>query len=126
VTFHVKLPGKTNRRFQRSVIAGITEMNDSGELVARDVSIEEMAEVQIAAFVKTCIKKVEGWDDYSVEKLMAMEDACEDLWAEVLTLNKQKEDEADQAAKKLEPISTGQASGAVKSSSTKNLQREAS
>lgn len=112
VTFHFKIPGKDNKRFQRSVIARIAQIDPtSGELIGREVSIEQMAEAQIDAFARTCIRQVDGWDDYTVDKLLALVDACEDLWAEAVALTKSREDLAAAATKKSASSLPGRESG---------------
>ncbi|MDJ0792259.1 MAG: hypothetical protein QNJ71_10220 [Acidimicrobiia bacterium] len=127
VTFYVKLPGKANKRFQRTVIASTVKMDpESGEYVSKDVSLVQMAEIQIKAFAETSIRKVEGWDGYTIEKLLAMPDACEDLWSEVVKITNQKEGEADAETKKPANSSDGKTSGQARKSLTPNLQSAAS
>lgn len=125
VTFHVKLPSAGNKRFQRSVLSRIVKQNDEGEYETGDTSLEEMAEAQVDAFARTCIRKVDGWDDFTIEKLLAMPDACEDLWAAVAELTKEKEGEANATAKKLVTSSSGQPSGKEKASSMQDSKQAA-
>jgi hypothetical protein len=84
-----------------------------------------MVEIQIEEFVKTCIRRVDGWAEYSVERLLSMPDACEDLWAEVTALAAKVEGEADAAAKKPQTISSGPESGQEKPNSTESLKHAA-
>jgi hypothetical protein len=125
MTFHVKLPNAGNKRFQRSVLAQIVEKNDDGEFVTKETRLDEMVVAQMTAFVSTCIRKVDGWDDFTVDKLLALPDACEDLWAIVGKINAEKELEADDTVKKSLPISSGQENGQGKQTSTKGLQKAA-
>lgn len=125
VTFHVKLPGSANKRFQRAVLTQVVEQDENGEFVARDTPLDQMVEAQVNAFVRTCIRQVDGWDDYTPEALLAMPDACEDLWQAVVALNAAKELEADAIAKKPVSTSDGQQSGRASQSSTPDLKSAA-
>tara|TARA_R110000822_G_scaffold18475_3_gene61066 strand:- start:861 stop:1298 length:438 start_codon:yes stop_codon:yes gene_type:complete len=125
VTFHVKLPGSANKRFQRAVLTQVVEQDENGEFVARDTPLDQMVEAQVNAFVRTCIRQVDGWDDYTAEALLAMPDACEDLWQAVVALNAAKELEADAIAKKPVSTSDGQQSGRASQSSTPDLKSAA-
>ena len=125
MTFHVKLPSMGNKRFQRAVLAQFVEQNKDGEFVTKDTKLDEMVEANVNAFVRTCIRKVDGWDDFSVDKMLALPDACEDLWDVVVKLNSDKEAEADDTVKKLQPISSGQESGQGKQTSTKDSRKQA-
>ena len=125
VTFHVKLPGKANKRFQRTVIAETVNVDKGGEMIAREVSMSEMADIQIKAFVKTSIRKVDGWDYYTPYMLLAMPDSCEDLWSESIRINNEREEEADAAAKKSVNSSDGKTSGEEDLSSTPTLKKQA-
>ncbi len=125
VVFHVKLPTSTNKRFQRSVIAKVVVQNDEGEFVTKDTKLDEMIAYQVDAFVRTCIRKVDGWPEYSIEALLAMPEACEDLWEAVSTLSKAKEEEANATAKKPVPTSNGLESGQEKQTSIASLESAA-
>ena len=93
VTFHVKLPTTANKRFQRAVLAQVIEQNDDGEFVTRETNLDEMVAYQVDAFIRTCIRSVDNWDEFTVDNLLAMPDACEDLWSAVSELTKEKEEE---------------------------------
>lgn len=126
VTFHVKLPGPSNKRFQRAVLGLITQADEaSGELVTRDVSLTEMADAQIEAWIATSIRRAEGWDDFTPERLAAMPDACEDLWERAVQLSRAEEAVAEDAVKKSEPTSPGPVSGPAERSSTSELSEAA-
>lgn len=125
MTFQVKLPSAGNKRFQRAVMAQIVEQNDKGEFLTKETRLDEMVEAQINAFVRTCIRRVDGWDDFTPAKLLALPDACEDLWVLVGKINAEREAEADDTVKKPLPISSGQESGQANQTSTKGLQKQA-
>jgi hypothetical protein len=125
ITFHVKLPNLGNKRFQRAVLAQIVEQNDAGEFVTKDTKLDEMVDANVNALVRTCIRNVDGWNDFTVDKLLALPDACEDLWDIVVKVNAEKEAEADDTIKKPLPISSGQENGQEKQTSTKGLQKAA-
>ena len=126
VTFHVDLPTTRNMRFQREVASRFVSYDsETGELTSHDpesVKPSQMVVWQIEAMVRTCIIRVDGWDEFTPEQLLAYPQACEDLWAKVTKLNAEKEAEADAIAKKPLSTSGGQKSGQVKESSTKPLQ----
>jgi hypothetical protein len=127
VTFHVRLPTKDNKRFQRAVASELIDFDlDTGEYTQKNVTAEKLVEIQIAAFIATCIRKVEGWTDYTSEKLLAIPDACEDLWEIVGQRTTKTDSEADAEIKKSASLSDGPASGQDGGTFTPNLKEMAS
>ena len=111
VTFHVKLPTKENKRFQRAVASELYTFADDGTHEMLKVTPGRMVEIQVDSFVQTCIRKVEGWDEFTVDRLLAMPDACEDLWEKVSALTNAREVEAKAEVKKPQSLSSGPSDG---------------
>lgn len=126
VTFHVKLPTRDNKRFQRLVVSGLVDFDaETGDYTQRKVEAGELVEMQVDAFIKTCIRKVEGWDDYTLDKMLALPEACEELWEEAIKVSNDRETEADAAAKKSRSTSRGPANGDSELTSTNTLKKTA-
>lgn len=110
--FHVRLPNADNVRFQRALSSQAINVDlESGGYERKPLTLEQMVELQIETFVRTCIRRVEGWDGYSQEKLLSMPDACEDLWREVSELTNRTEQEAETAVKKPQTTLNGPENG---------------
>ena len=125
-TFHVKLPSLANKRFQRAVMSRVAKRNDDGEFVADDINIEEMVAAQVEAFVGTCIRKVDGWPDYSAESLLAeTPEAAEELFDKAAELVEKAQEAADSGAGKQSLGSDGTTDGAEKPDSPQSLQSAA-
>lgn len=126
-TFHVRLPTSDNVRFQRAVGSVlITDFDaESGEFERKEVSVQQMIDLQVEAFVTTSIRRVEGWDGYSTEALLAMPDACDDLWQAACERKMALEGKAEAELKKPLISLTGQDNGPDEESSTKSLRHAA-
>ena len=126
VTFHVELPTVSNMRFQREVASHFISIDsDTGELKQLDASSitpSHMVRLQIEAMVNVCILRVEGWEEFTPDKLMAMPEACEELWTAITEIKTKKEAEAEAIAKKPLSTSDGRKSGQAKAASTNPLQ----
>lgn len=125
VTFHVRLPTAENLRFQMAVTAEVLQVGEDGQATRRDMSAADMVIAQIQAFVRTCILRVDGWDDYTPQALLAMPAACDDLWFAVSEKTRAEEAKAQAAEKKPLSTSDGPQSGAEKKSSTEGLRKAA-
>ena len=124
--FHIKLPTIANKRFQRSVMSRVAKRNDAGDFEAGDITIEEMITAQIGAFVSTCIRKVEGWPDYSAESLLTeTPEAAEELFDKAAELVEAAQEKADASVGKSSPTSTGRTDGEEKPDSPQSLQSAA-
>lgn len=112
VTFNVVLPGSENKRYQRALFAECYTFNaETGEPERKDMSTADMVEAQITAFVKTCIRGVDGWPEYTVDALLAMPAAMDDLWDCVAQLTADKEEQTAAAVKKSDSTSAGLTNG---------------
>jgi hypothetical protein len=123
VSFYVKLPSLTNKRFQRAVMSNVAKRNDQGDFVADDVSIEQMFDAQVDAFVRHCIRKVDGWPDYTPDALMKeTPDAAEELFNIAAERVEQFTREAEESVGKSQNGSDGQTDGVENPSNAPSLQ----
>jgi hypothetical protein len=112
LTFHIKLPTIANKRFQRAVMSNVATRNENGDFVADDISIEQMVEAQVDAFVRTCIKRADGWPDYSPESLLTeTPEAAEELFDKAAEIVERVQSEADASVGKSQAGSNGQSDG---------------
>lgn len=123
VTFHVRLPTTTNKRFQRAVTGAVMEFDKEGNAQRKDLSVAEFVEAQVEAFIRTSIDKVDGWPEFTVDALLAMPEACDDLWDLVTRETADAEAEAEAVEKKPEPILSGPESGPGNTSSIEDSKR---
>ena len=121
VTFHVRLPTTENKRFQMAVTAEVMVIGEDGTATRKDMAPAMMVIAQIDAFVRTCILRVDGWEDFTPEKLLAMPGACDDLWFRVTEKTRAEEARAEASEKKQSSTSGGPQTGQDKTSSTEIL-----
>lgn len=121
--FHIKLPTITNKRFQRAVMSKVAKRNDNGEFSTDEITIEEMADAQVDAFVHHCIRKVEGWPDYNADSLLReTPEAADELFEKAAELVDKAQAEADASVGKSQAGSPGTNDGVEKPDSPQNLQ----
>ena len=121
--FHIKLPTIANKRFQRAVMSRVAKRNEDGDFEAGDITIEEMITAQIGAFVSTCIRKVEGWPDYSAESLLTeTPEAAEELFDKAAELVNTAQEKADASVGKPQAGSDGKTDGEEKPDLLQNSQ----
>ena len=93
-TFYVLLPGPSNKRFQRASLSRMATRGDDGEFTQAEQTMEDMVNAQLEAFAHTCVKRVDGWDDFTPEQLLEVPEALEDLWTECVKLATDREEVA--------------------------------
>lgn len=126
ITFHVKLPTMDNKRFQRAVMSKVAKRDDEGSFTASDTTLEEMANAQLEAFVYHCIRKVDGWDDFTPESLLnETPDAADELFQLAADLAEAAQAEAEEAVGKSQAGLSGPSDGAKSETSTPSLKSAA-
>lgn len=126
VTFNVRLPTLDNKRFHRAVMSSVARRNSDGEFTADDITIEQMAEAQVNAFVKHCIRSVDGWDDYNPDSFLSeTPEAADDLFQLAADLTEKAEEEIAESVGKSQAGLSGVSDGMADETSTSNLKSSA-
>lgn len=112
VVFHVHLPTSANRKFERAVAGSMTRRDPAtGAFKIRNLEMIDIFEAQHAAFLKSCVVKVEGMDFDPEEFMVSYPDAVEELYLKAMELAEQREEDATAAVGKSQPSSPGQENG---------------
>jgi hypothetical protein len=120
VVFHVRLPTTAHRQFERATADVFTEpLENVGSFRRKaNLNMEQMFGPLHKAFIRTCVVKVEGLDDYDPETFVDKYPwAAEELYDQALALASRAEEEAAEQVGKSPASLPGLTSGGEKKSS---------
>ena len=113
VSFIVRLPSETNRKYQRALAYRLVEFDQDEQGFKRreNISYAELLDAQIDAFLETSVLQVVGLDFDPKTFRELWPDAAADLWAEANALITEDSQKDIDALGKRGPSSAGVESG---------------